>query len=352
MSRKKAAIVVLLLGLVLMGSAGGWYWWSKRQKAGEGSEVNTVAVRRGPIAAVVSATGSLSAVVSVDVGSSVNGQLTAVYVGENQRVKKGQPVAKVDDLKYRNQLEQARYRADNALRILERQKQLFASGAVASQDLEKAQLDYDLALKDIEITAKEIADTNIVAPISGIVVGQPMPAGQTIGGANLQTIMTIADLTNMEVNALIDESDVGGLKVGQRATFTIDAFGRRTFTGTVELISYRVKTQQNVNYYNAVIRVDHTDAELRPGMTAHVSIVTDQRTSALLVPLRAIREKNNRQYVEVKNGSQTEEREITIGISDDEWAEVLGGLREDEEVVVAARKKTETRSPGHGPPGL
>ncbi|MEI6285765.1 MAG: efflux RND transporter periplasmic adaptor subunit [Bacillota bacterium] len=326
--------------LLCIAIAGGYFGYRaySNQLAAAKIVVKTATVKYSDIASVVTATGTIAAINSVDVGSNTNGQLKRVYVKENDIVQAGQLLANIDPVKISNQLDQAKFKAQNLQVVYQRQLNLYKKGAIARQDLDTAELDYNLAIKDVELNKKILADTVITAPSSGIVVGQPMAEGQTIGGANLQTILTIADLSQMKVTTLIDESDIGKIRLGQRADFTIDAFPYATFSGTVTLISNKVTTQSSVNYYVVNISVDKTPKQLRPGLTARVSIITGENKHALIVPLLAIKEINSKQYVELRVNDKNEKRLVTIGLTDDENAEITSGLKENDIVVIPSPK--------------
>ena len=311
----------------------------------------------GSISSIVSATGTINAVDSVDVGSNTNGQLKKVYVKQNDKVFSGQMLAEIDSDKIKNELQQAIFKADNLGATYQRQQNLYKRGAIAKQDLETAQLNYNLATEDVAMSRKTLTDTVITAPMSGTVIGEPMSEGQTIGGSNLQTILTIANLSKMKVVALIDESDVGKVRVGQKAEFTIDAFQYTTFSGTVNLISNLVTTQSGVNYYKVEISVDKNKYDLRPGMTARVSIVTGKNDHALVVPLLAIKEANGKQFVEIDNDAKLQRHEVRIGLTNDENAEIISGLKENDVIQIPLPKTSSgsskpSRSGSGGPPRM
>ncbi|MFA6075279.1 MAG: efflux RND transporter periplasmic adaptor subunit [Negativicutes bacterium] len=355
---KKKWFWAIMICLILTGAYFGYRTYSEKNAAATVA-VKTSTVKYGSISSVVTATGTVNAIDSVAVGSNTNGQLKKVYVKENDSVQIGQLLAEIDPEKISNQLAQAKDKAENLRMVYQRQLNLYKRGALAKQDLETAELNYDLAVKDVQLNQKSLSDTIITAPASGTIIGEPMAAGQTIGGANLQTILTIANLSKMQVTALIDESDIGKIKIGQRADFTIDAFQYTSFSGTVKTISNKVTTQSSVNYYNVEISVDKTDKQqilLRPGMTARVSIVTGENKHAITVPLLALKESSGKQYVEVQVNGKTEKRQVTVGLTDEDNAEIKSGLAENDVIIIPTAKagtsSTQKSTQGGGPPTL
>lgn len=353
---KKKCFLILIGLLVIAGGYFGYRWYASKNAVAV-TPTKTQIVKYGSISSVVTATGTLKAVNTVDVGSNTNGLLKRVYVKQNDSVSTGQILAEIDPEKTNNQLQQAILKAENLKSTYLRTQNMFNRGAVAKQDLETAQLNYELAVKDVEICRKALSDTVITATTNGIVIGEPMSEGQTIGGSNLQTIMTIADLSEMKVVALVDESDVGKIRVGQHAEFTIDAFPYVNFSGTVKIISNSVTIQSSVNYYKVEISVYKNKYDLRPGMTARVSIVTGKNAHALLVPLLAIKESAGKEYVEVKIDGRTEKREVVIGLTDDENAEITSGLKENDVIIIPTAKAstsgdTKKSGSGGGPPPM
>ena len=307
----------------------------------------TAKVERGAITAVVSSSGTLNAVTTVLVGSQVSGQIKDLYVDFNSPVKKGQILARIDpetfELKVRqaeadldaartsllarrgdvaaaqSQVLRAKLTAADGKRDADRKKMLVAKGFISDAELEKAvfveqgaaeavrtteaqQRAAEAGVANAEATVKQreaalatarvdLARTSIVAPVDGVVISRQIDAGQTVAASfNTPQLFSIAqDLSQMQVDVAIDESDISRIRVGQRATYTVDAFPGRTFNGTVKQIRKAAVTVQNVVTYTVVVATDNPGLSLVPGMTANVRIVTDTRENVLKVPNAALR---------------------------------------------------------------
>lgn len=299
------------------------------------SQYFTTKAEHGDIREVVEATGTINAVITVQVGSQVSGTIAALYADFNSRVKKGQVVAQIDPALFKANLQQAQSdlanaqanavaakanlekaeaTASQAKADYERNKGLAAEGVVSPQQLDLARANADTAVAAVsgakaQITqadaqvqqkqaAVELAQTNlnyttIHAPIDGTVIARSVDVGQTVA-ASLQapTLFTIAqDLTKMQVYANTDESDVGMIRPGQPVTFKVDAFPKDTFAGRVEQVRLNATVVQNVVTYNTVIDFDNPDLKLFPGMTAYVTIPVATATNILKVPNGALRYK-------------------------------------------------------------
>jgi HlyD family secretion protein len=279
----------------------------------------TAQVDRGRIVAQVTATGTLSALVTVQVGSQVSGRIHTLFVDFNSAVKKGQLIAKIDPELFQAALEQARanhaaargdlnrarVQAAEADRQLARTRTLAERRLVAQADLDTAQANSDSAHAAAEAAAGKVeqaraalqqaqvnlAYTNILSPIDGIVISRSVDVGQTVA-ASLQapTLFVIAeDLSKMQVNTSVAEADIGKLRAGMDASFQVDAHPGKRFHGTVRQIRNAPQTVQNVVTYDAVVDVANPDLELRPGMTANVSFVFADRPDVLRVPNAALR---------------------------------------------------------------
>ncbi len=306
-----AASAVALLSAMLLG------WRALRKKPELRFE--TQQADRGPLVAKVTATGTLSALVTVQVGSQVSGTVRQIMVDFNSKVKKGQVIAKIDPQLFQAAVEQARAnltasrgnltkakaQATDADRQARRSRALADQKLVAVADAETAEANADAARAQVEATQGTVeqaaaalhqaevnlAYTTIVSPTSGVVISRNIDVGQTVA-ASLQapTLFVIAeDLTRMQVDTSVAEADVGKLRDKMAATFTVDAFPGERFTGTVRQIRNAPQTVQNVVTYDAVIDVANKELRLRPGMTANVTFVWAERDDALRVPNAALR---------------------------------------------------------------
>lgn len=280
-----------------------------------------------------------------------------------------------------NSARRAESKMQNTKAILERREQLFAIGAISRQDLDLAQLDYATAEADYQSAMQQLSmtqegtraeqiemaraqveqdrasleneeaslrETIIRAPMSGIVVGKPMPKGQTVqvSTSTAQVIMQLADLSQMQVEALVDETDIGKIWEGQDATFAVDAYPGQQFAGKVTRVSSAATTQQNVVFYTVTIVVDNQQRLLKPTMTARVVIQTGRVDNVLMVPNNAVRDRNGVKTVQVLRNGKTVQQKVKIGMNNDEAVEITEGLQEGDIVVISAARTTQQ---GGGP---
>ena len=335
------------LAVVAALGAGGWIGWKQFGAPDEAQKFRSAKVEKGPLIATVAATGILNPVVSVSVGSQVSGQIKELFADFNSEVKKGQLIARIDPEQIEYRLRQAQADLDasrasvgtqqanvavqraevaraeanlaEARRDLERKKSLVEKNFIASSEAEKADSLYKAQIAGLDSAKAQlgVAEANsrnslavvkqreaqlaqakidldrtaIRSPVDGIVVKRSIEPGQTVA-ASLQApeLFVIAqNLADMQVDSAIDESDVGRVRVGQGATFTVDSFPGRTFTGGVKQVRKAAQTVSNVVTYTVVITASNPDLTLLPGMTASVRITTDRRDSALKVANSALR---------------------------------------------------------------
>ena len=340
---KLAAILVLI---VAAAAGGGWYWYQSRADGGE-LRYRVAKVERGPMAAVVVASGTLNAVTTVQVGSQISGQVKDIYADFNTPVKKGQVIARIDAATFELRVNQTRADLDaaqsavavarsglaaqqaelgrvkiglaDAERDLARKKSLVDKKFLSSAELDKAVVVLESTREQLKAVQAQIQvgeaqiqsalaavkqrdsllrqaqvdleRTIIRAPVDGTVILRNVDAGQTVA-ASLQApvLFTIAqDLRDMQVEAAIDEADVGRLRVGLPTSFAVDAFPRRSFAGEIKQIRKSPQNVQNVVSYTVVISAQNPDLALLPGMTANVRIVVENRDSALKLPNAALR---------------------------------------------------------------
>ena len=370
-----AAIAVI----VIAACAGGWYYHQTQQQAQQAAAVETAQVERMNLTSKVSATGTIRPVDSVEVSPKITARISQVLVKENDRVTAGQTVATLDGKDYQAKYDQAQYKVTNTRLDYERYKMLYDQGAGTKQTLDNAEYEYNTALSNLTAAESDLAETTITAPMSGIVVGEPKPAGTMAvqGNSNPTVIMRIADTSQKQIMAKIDETDIGNIKVGQDATFTVDTYTNRTFTAHVSKISQTdtsntwdtngtstsssssSSSSASVIYYYVTLDVDDPDDVLRLGMTARVEINTAEKEDALVVPIAALKTNDNGSYVLRVNASgQTEQVPVTTGIYSDEYVEILSGLSEGDRVSVSynATSKSSSKSSSsnrrQGPPPM
>jgi HlyD family secretion protein len=405
--------LLLLLAVLAAAAAGGWYWWQSRATGSEAS-YRLAKVERGPMAAVVVASGTLNAVTTVQVGSQISGQIKEIHADFNTPVKKGQIIARIDPATFELRVNQTRADLDaaesavavarsglaaqqaelgrvkialvDAQRDFERKKSLVEKKFISPAELDKARTVLDTTREELKAVQAQIQvseaqvrtalaavkqresllrqaqvdleRTIIRAPVDGTVILRNVDAGQTVA-ASLQApvLFTIArDLRDMQVEAAIDEADVGRLRVGMATSFSVDAFPRRSFSGEIRQIRKSPQNVQNVVSYTVVISAGNPDLALLPGMTANVRIVVDERSDALKVPNAALRwrptdadapadlpktrSRERRSTVYVLQDGRPVPVEVRLGLNDGSSTEVLSGeLAEGSEVIIGTGPK-------------
>jgi HlyD family secretion protein len=304
MAKSKSYGGLIILFFVLAGGAGGgWYYFDK--KGDKKPEFQTVKVGRGDITQSVTATGDLQPVVTVDVGAQVSGQIKDVLVDYNSKVKAGDVLAKIDESTFVQRVKQAdadleSTKASNQLlRVnLERTKGLFKQNLVSQQELDN--IEAQLAQSNAQLLTRNAALENakvdlsrciITAPIDGMILDRRTDKGRTVNAnMNAPVLFTLVnDLSKMQINAAVAEADIGSIAEGQDVKFTVDAFPNRTFAGKVRMVRNAASVQQSVVSYATIIEVNNEDLRLKPGMTANVSIIVQQRPNVLRVANGALR---------------------------------------------------------------
>jgi HlyD family secretion protein len=271
----------------------------------QGGQYRTEVVQRGDLRVTVSATGTLNAVTMVQVGSQVSGTISALYADFNTRVVEGQLLAQLDPTFLKAQaaqneadLERARVTLRQAERDSTRQAPLRAQGLASQADMDAAETAVDAARASVKsaVAALLRAQTNlryatIHSPIDGVVISRDVDVGQTVAASlSAPTIFTIAnDLSQMQLEASVDEADIGRIQTDQSVTFTVDAFPERTFEGRVQQIRLAPRTEQNVVTYTVIVRVENPEQHLLPGMTANATFLVAEARDALKVPVAALR---------------------------------------------------------------
>jgi HlyD family secretion protein len=290
--------------VVALAAAGGAFALLRSRHAPE-PKYRTAVVDKGGVTQTVTATGTLSAVITVKVGSVVSGNVAALHADFNKQVKKGDLLAELDPIPFQEKVDQAKAALDKAkvdVRNdeiqLRRQKALFEEQLAAQADLDQAQANYDSAVAAVGQAQAALAqsqtdlnNSKIIAPIDGVVVDREYDVGQPVAASfQAPTIFTIAqDLTKMQVSADVSESDIGMCKEGQPVRFTVDAYPDQVFHGTISQIRLNATVNQNVVTYPVIIGVSNPDLALRPNMTANVSIDVATVKDVVRVPNAALR---------------------------------------------------------------
>ena len=312
----------------------------------------------------VTATGNIEAVTSVTVGTQVSGIVNKLYVDYNSQVKKGQVIAELDKTNLLSELNTAKANLASAQSSLnyqaanmERYKTLYKKGLVSADEYENALLTYRQAKEQVASSKENVqrAQTNlgyatITSPIDGTVISKSVEEGQTVAASfNTPELFTIAkDLTNMQVVANVDEADIGNVKEGDRVTFTVDAYPDDTFEGTVKQVRLEATTTNNVVTYEVVISAPNADLKLKPGLTANVTIYTQERSGVLAVANKALRfiptketvgkdmkivDCKGKNKVWTLNGNTLTAHPVTIGQSDGINTEITKGLKQGDKIV-------------------
>jgi len=279
--------------------------WVVRRDHDQPAPYRTASVDRGDIRVQVSATGTLAAVTTVQVGSQVSGSIAALSADYNDHVKKGQLLAQLDPTFLKAQvaqsaadLQKTQVHLTQAQRDYDRQKPLRDQGLASQAEVDQTETALAAAKADVQSSqaALDRAQTNlkyttILSPIDGVVVSRNVDVGQTVAASlSAPTIFTIAnDLTQMQLDASVDEADIGQVKVDQKVNFTVDAFPDMTFHGTVKQIRLAPQTVQNVVSYDVIVLVSNAELKLLPGMTANATFLIDEADGVLRVPAAALR---------------------------------------------------------------
>jgi HlyD family secretion protein len=367
--------------LLAMGGYSGLRWAGSRAAAA--TQYRTAPVARRAITGKVVSSGTLTALVTVQVGTQVSGRIQKLNVDFNSPVKKGQVVATIDPQIYQAAADQSEgnylaaeaglAKAEADARIADRQyvrakallhesvtSQSEVDNALAATESTHATVDSAKAALVQARAARKLAQvnlsyTNIISPIDGVVISRSVDVGQTVAASlSAPTLFTIAqDLTKMQVDTSVAEADVGRLKVGMQTSFTVDAFPGQRFPGKVREIRNAAVTVQNVVTYDAVIDVDNPEGRLRPGMTANVTVVHDERKAALAVPNAALRfrppgsskDAPDANAVWVLRGGQPQAVGVRVGLTDGMFTEIADGdVSATGEVIVEAIEPGATTS--------
>ena len=347
---------VVLIAIVAWLLSGG----KKEQK----TEFETAKVERQDIHTSITATGTIEPVTSVTVGTQVSGIMSKLYVDYNSVVKKGQVIAELDRTNLISELNTAKANLSSAessanyeLANYNRYKTLYDKGLVSADEYESALLSYRKAKEQVNTSRESVkkAETNlgyatITSPIDGVVLSKSVEEGQTVAASfNTPELFTIAqDLTNMRVIADIDEADIGGVKEGQRVSFTVDAFPDDTFEGAVTQVRQQATTESNVVTYEVVISAPNGDLKLKPGLTANVTIFTLEKNDVLAVPSKALRFTINEMLLQkdqtiedcdaphkvwTKEGNVFKAHKVEVGTSNGVLTEILSGVSAGTEVL-------------------
>ncbi|MFT3747584.1 MAG: efflux RND transporter periplasmic adaptor subunit [Agriterribacter sp.] len=402
--KKKTWIILIVIAALL--AAGVWFW--KFRDEGSVVILQTEQPHIGTLSNSVTATGTIQPVDTVAVGTQVSGTIKNVYADFNSTVKKGQLLAQLDKSLLEAQvqqitasLQQAKANAIYQKSNFERQEQLFKVGAISRADYETALYQYTSGndnvngiVAQLSSAKKNLSFADIYSPIDGTILSRSVSEGQTVAASfSTPTLFSIAkDLTKMQVQASVDEADIGNVKKGQRVTFTVDAFPEDSFQGTVLEVRLKPTTSSNVVNYTTIIDAPNADMKLKPGMTANISIYTKEVPDALIISAKALQfqpdsvlekiykvqggrierphdkpmhkgnekpdnapamhadstMKTNNGLVWIKKDTSIIAQPVITGMNDETEVQVLSGLNENDTVVTGYQQlsKTEAKKKG------
>ena len=357
---------IIIAAIFLIGAVAGYNFYNDTLKEEEKPAYDTAKVIRMDLTKTVSATGTIQPKNSVEVSSKITARVKEVLVEENQQ----------DGKDYEATRDQAQFALTNALQKLNRIDRLYKIGAKSREEFEDAQYNYDKAKTDLEKAESNVNETVITAPMDGVVVGEPLSAGSMAvqGNSNPTVILRIADLSEKLVKAKVDETDIGSIRVGERANFTVDAFPDEKFSATVTKISQTdtanswnsstsssssssSSTSNSVIYYYVTFSAPDEKNLLMPAMTARLDIIVGQAKNALCVPIEAIKTDGKGSYVEKitldERGKQSAEKVyLTLGMYGEEFVEVTANnLNAGDDISVtyqAAEKKSSSNDSRRG----
>ena len=356
---KKGWIAIAVVAVLIIA----WFLLRGGKKE-EKVSFDTAKVENTNIQTSITATGTIEPVTSVTVGTQVSGIVSKLYVDYNTVVTKGQVIAELDRTNLISELNTARANLSSAqstasyeLSNYNRYKTLYEKGLVSADEFENAQLSYLKAKEQVNTSRESVqkAQTNlgyatITSPIDGVILSKSVEEGQTVAASfNTPELFVIAqDLTNMRVIADIDEADIGGVKEGQRVSFTVDAFPDDSFEGAVTQVRQQATTESNVVTYEVVISAPNKDLKLKPGLTANVTIFTMEKNDVLAVPAKALRFQPNDAFLKkgekiedcegdhklwTKEGNVFKAHKVETGTSNGVMTEITGGIAAGTEVL-------------------
>lgn len=356
---KKGWIAIGVIAVIIIA----WFLMRGGKKE-ESVSFDTAKVEKTNIHTSITATGTIEPVTSVTVGTQVSGIVSKLYVDYNSVVKKGQVIAELDRTNLISELNTSKANLSSAestaayeLANYNRYKTLYDKGLVSADEYESALLSYQKAKQQVNTSRESVqkAQTNlgyatITSPIDGVILSKAVEEGQTVAASfNTPELFIIAqDLTDMRVIADIDEADIGGVKEGQRVSFTVDAFPDDHFEGAVTQVRQQATTESNVVTYEVVISAPNKDLKLKPGLTANVTIFTMEKNDVLAVPAKALRFYPNKAFLKkgetisdcegdhklwIKEGNVFKAHKVEIGTSNGVLTEIIGGIAADTEVL-------------------
>jgi HlyD family secretion protein len=383
MTRRSWIILIIVVVLAIAG----WFGWRALNPPVVAEPYKTAVLEKGDLAEEITANGVINPVRVVSVGTQVSGTVQALYADFNDRVKAGQLLLRLDPALFNSRLQASEANLANVRATAALQKANAARAAELIRQNFISKQDYDTAVATSKSAAASVAQAEaqirqdranlefsvIRSPVSGVVISRQIDIGQTVAASfNTPTLFQIArDLTQMQIEASVAEADIAKVKPGQRVDFTVDAYGARKFTGTVDQVRLNPTNQQNVVTYTVIVKAANPDGALLPGMTANASFLVSDRRDVLLIPNAALSFKPEgwkpqRSGKRGRGGPQTDSatvfvlvdgqpqpRRIQLGPSDADMTEVAGGNLKAGETIITG-SNTPDKKPGglfSGPPG-
>lgn len=391
---------ILYIGSAVVILIAGYFGFRSFQSAEQIFAFETAKIGKGTISNTITATGTIEAIKTVAVGTQVSGVIEKIFVDFNSQVKKGQLLAQIDETPLLAQLQQSKASVDQADAQVKYQKAtydrfqvLIGKKLIAQSDFDLAEYNYNNAVASLS-SAKSVYDKNkinlsyarIYSPIDGIILNRAVDEGQTVAASfNTPTLFSIAnDLTQMRVEAKVDEADIGQINMNQRVQFTVDAYPDLKFAGSVTEIRMQPVVTSNVVTYTVIVQAPNPDLKLMPGMTASIIIFVNEKKDITIVPGKALRftpdevtysaylktvpeedikkmepriqkidpSQKDLNFIWTKNGGVIQKNEVKIGSNDGINYELVSGLNEGDEIILSmtaqkatVEKKTASKSP-------
>jgi macrolide-specific efflux system membrane fusion protein len=346
---KKWIIIVIVVFVVAAALFGAYKLFFA--KADKEVDVQTETVKRRDIASSVQATGVIRAKIGaeVKVGARISGRVEKLFANIGDVVKKGQLIARLeqDDLKAkvneaRMNMKIAEANLDLAQKSLQRMKNLYEKDFVSKDKVDVAERDYKSAQAQvsqinemIKFNETQMSYANIYAPISGVIASVATQQGETVSASslNVPTFVTIVDLNRLEVYAYVDETDIGKIKSGLEANFTVDSFPEKDFKGKVTAVYPKATIQDNVIYYITLISIENPEGKLKPDMTVNTTISLSKRSNVLAVSNKAIKREGGKKIVYVIEGGRLVQKVIRTGWKDSNYTEIIDGVKEGDLII-------------------
>ncbi len=357
MSFKKNGLVIVAVIAVIAITAGAYRFFSARNS--KERVFQTEAVTHRDIASSVQATGVIRAKIGaeVKVGARISGRVEKLYANIGDVVKKGQVIARLEQEDLKAKVNEAKMNLnvveanlELSQKNLQRMQTLYTKDYVSKDMVDVAERDYKASMaqsnqirETIRFNETQMSYADIYAPISGVIASVTTQQGETVSASslNVPTFVTIVDLNRLEIYAYVDETDIGKIKPGLEATFTVDSFPDKDFKGKVTAIYPKATIQDNVVYYITVISIENPEGKLKPDMTVNATILLNKRENVLAVPNKSIKREGGKKVVTVLENNKPVQKTVRTGWKDSAYTEIIEGLKEGDKVVTGEAVKKE-----------